>query len=216
MSKLNPSTRSLAMAALGFSIAAFVAAMIGVANGASTRVIVHKGQIAPGAVTAKTLAKGAVHAKALAKNAVHARALAKKAVHSKNLGSETVNRRILRKEAVTSAGLARDAVTAAAIAPGSIHGYALGPETLQTKPIADLDKVAHNGEWTSSNTEAALCAPGEALLGPGLVFTEPGNAQVGWLQALPVLNGETRGVTGRITSDSGGTATAEIAALCLG
>jgi hypothetical protein len=35
------------------------------------------------------------------------------------------------------------------------------------------------------------------------------------IQAFPVISGETNGVTGRITSDSGGPAGAEFAAICL-
>ena len=84
-----------------------------------------------------------------------------------------------------------------------------------TKSIADLDAVASNIEWTASNTEAALCGPGERLLGGGFAFTNPGNREAAWLQALPALGGETNGFTGRITTDSGGTATAEVAAICL-
>jgi hypothetical protein len=74
---------------------------------------------------------------------------------------------------------------------------------------------AHNIEWTSSNTESALCAPGEALLGPGFAFTNSGKHEAGWLQAMPFTNGEKRGVSGQITSDSGGGASAEVVVLCL-
>jgi hypothetical protein len=84
-----------------------------------------------------------------------------------------------------------------------------------TKPIADLDKVPHNGEWTASNGEVALCGEGEALLGTGFALPNPNNGEALWLEALPVVNGGTKGVTGRIETDSGGTATAVVAAVCL-
>lgn len=156
---------------------------------------VHRGEIAPGAVTAKSIAHGAVSAGKIRKEAVIAPKLAK--------GS------------VSPEAIAADAVTAGAIAPGSVYGGALGAETVVTKPIADLDTVPSNIEWTASNTEAALCGPGERLLGGGFAFTNPGNREAAWLQALPVLGGETNGFTGRISTNSGGTATAEVAAICL-
>lgn len=205
----------LGAAALIVAIAALVVALIGVAGAASTRVIVRKGDIAPGAVTPKALAKGAVHARAIAAEAVHGRAIAAETIQSTDLASGSVNRRALKKEAVTTVALAPDAVTATQLAPGSVYGGALGTETLVTKPIADLDAVAANPEWTGSNAETALCGEGEKLLGTGFAFTNPGNREVGWLQALPIVSGQAQGVTGRITSNSGGTATAEVAAVCL-
>jgi len=83
------------------------------------------------------------------------------------------------------------------------------------KPIGDLDKVAHNGEWKGSNTEDALCGPEETLLGSGFAFTTPSNGEAIWTQALPIVNGETKGVGGRFVSDAGGTVPAEAAAICL-
>jgi hypothetical protein len=84
------------------------------------------------------------------------------------------------------------------------------------KPIGDLDKVAHSGEWTGSNIEDALCGPEEALLGSCFAFTTPSNSEAIWTQALPiVVIGETKGVGGRFVSDAGGTVPAEVAAICL-
>lgn len=211
-SKLRPKRPSLGTV-LGFT--ALVVAVVGTAHAAQTHVIVRRGDIAPGAVTAKALAKGAVHPKALAKGAVHAKAIAGGAVHSRALANGSVNARALRRESVGTAALARDAVTAAQLAPGSVYGGALGGETVVTKPIADLDKVAENGEWTASNAETVLCGAGEALLGVGFGFTNPGNREAAWLQAMPFVNGLNKGVTGWITTNSGGSASAEVAALCL-
>lgn len=168
--------------------------------------LVRSSEIAPGAVTAKKLANGAVTSKAISASAVT----------SKKLANESVNRRVLHKEAVTANGLAPDAVTRVAIAPGSVYSGALVPESVHVTSISDLDAVASNPEWTASNGEAAMCGPGEALLGTGFAFTEPGNREVGFLQALPVLAPTGNGVTGRITSNSGGTAKAEVVAICLG
>jgi hypothetical protein len=122
----------------------------------------------------------------------------------------------LAKDAVTGEALGEDSVTARAIAPGSVYGGALGAETIHTVPIADLDAVAENGTWTASNTETAVCGTGERLLGGGFAFTNPGNREVAFLQALPFTNRAANGVSGRITSNSGGSAAAEIVALCLG
>jgi hypothetical protein len=189
--------------ALGFL--ALLVALVGTANAGSTHVIVRKGDIAKGAVTAKALAPNAVHSKALASGAVTAKALAK----------ESVTTAALKPGSVTSAGLAPNAVTAPAIAPGSVYGGALGPVVVHGTPIGDLDAVAENGMWTASNTETALCGTGERLITGGIVFTNPGNREVGVIESLPFSNTTSAGVVGRITSNSGGSATAEVQAICL-
>jgi len=181
----------LGLAALIVAIAALVVAVIGVAGAAPTRVIVHKDDIAPGAVTAKALAGGAVTASKIRKGAVTAPKVASGAIHAGKLAFESVGARALKKQAVSTVALAPNAVAAGQLAPGSVYGGALGAKALVTKAIADLDTVAHNGEWTASNTEAALCAPGEALLSPGFAFNLPANGQAIWLQAMPYLNGGT-------------------------
>lgn len=191
-------------AVMGFL--ALVVALGGVATAEPNRTVIKRGDIAPGAVTAKTLAKGAVKAKAIARGAVNSRKLADGAV----------NRRVLAKEAVTARSLAPSAVTSAAIAPGSVYGAALGQISIKATPITDIDEVAANPEWTAGNSEVALCAPGEALLGTGFLFTNPGNRQVTWLEATPFLSPSTgSGVKGRFASNSGGSATGQIMAICL-
>lgn len=204
----------LAGAALVIALAAFVVSVSGMAT-ASPKVIVRKGDIAPGAVTAKALAKGAVTAPKIRKATITGAKLASGSVTAEDLANGSVTSSKLAAGSVTASTIAPDAVTAAAIAPGSIHGDALGPETVVSKSIADLDKEPHNGEWTPSNTEAAACGPGEALLGSGFGMTTLGNAQAGWLQALPIVNAEFRGVTGRISTDDGGTAVGQVVAICL-
>jgi len=191
-------------AVMGFL--ALVIALGGVATAEPNRTVIKRGDIAPGAVTAKTLAKGAVRAKAIARGAVN----------SRKLGDGAVNRRVLAKEAVTTRSLAPSAVTSAAIAPGSVYGAALGQISIKATPIADIDEVAANPEWTAGNSEVALCAPGEALLGTGFLFTNPGNREVTWLEATPFLSPSTgSGVKGRFASNSGGSATGQIMAICL-
>jgi hypothetical protein len=161
----------------------------------TTHIVVRKGDIAKGAVTANTLAKGAVHAKALAKGAVTSTALKPGAVGAEALG--------------------RDAVTAAAIAPGSVYGGALGPVVVHGAAIKDLDETADLSTWTTSDTAAATCSPGERLLTGGVVLTNPGNRRVGIVEDLPFESGGVSGFAGQITSDSGGTAAAEVQAICL-
>lgn len=210
---------------LVLSFAALIVALSGSADALSSRTVVRKGDIAPGAVTAKTLARGAVHPKALAKAAVGAAALAAGAVNANGLakGSVTadalshnaVNATALAPKSVDAGSLVDDAVTAAAIAPGSVYGAALGAETIHAVPIADLDAVAENGTWTASSTEVVACDPGERLLGGGFSFTNPGNREVAFLQAQPFISGTTSGVSGRITSNSGGSAAAVVEANCL-
>jgi hypothetical protein len=197
------------------SFAALIVALSGSADARSSHLIVRKGDIARGAVTARSLARGAVHTNALAAGAVKAKALAADAVGSSALAKGSVTPDALAHDSVDAGALADGSVTAVAIAPGSVYGAALGAETVHIVPIADLDAVAENGTWTASNTEVASCSPGEHLLDGGFAFTNPGNREVAFLQALPFSTGSTSGVSGRITSNSGGSAAAEVVALCL-
>jgi hypothetical protein len=204
----------VAGAALVIALAAFVVSVSGIAT-ASPKVIVRKGDIAPGAVTAKALAKGAVTAPKIQKATITGAKLADGSVTAEQLADGSVTSSKLGAGSVTSPAIAPGAVTAGAIAPGSIHGSALGPETVVSKSIADLDADPHNGEWTPSNTEAAACGTTGALLGTGFAATTIGNAQVSWLQALPIINAEFHGVTGRISTDDGGAAVGQVLAICL-
>jgi len=195
----RPSTGTV----LGFI--AIIIAVMGTANAAPKVQLVQKGDIAPGAVTAKTLAPNAVHTKALAANAVTSKKLAKGAV----------NKRVLAKAAVTSASISANAVTSAALAPGSVYGGSLGEQTIHRTPIADVDQIASNPEWTAGNTEIAACGPGEKLLSVGFAFSEPGNKEVTFLQASPFISPNSNGASGRFASNSGGSAKGEIIAVCL-
>jgi hypothetical protein len=183
--------------ALIVALLALVVAVVGEAGAAQTKttVIVRKGQIAKGAVTAKSLAKGAVHPKALAGGVVTAAAI--------------------RPGAVGPPALAPDAVTSGALAPGSVYGGALGEVTLHSAAIVDADVVAENGTWTPSAAASALCGSGERVLSGGVTFTDGGNSEVGIVISQPFINGPNSGWVGAITSNAGGTAKAEVQALCL-
>jgi hypothetical protein len=194
---------------------ALIVALVGTANAGSNRVIVRKGDIAKGAVTASALAKGAVTAKKLRKGAVNARALKQGAVGAEAIAAGAVGPAAIRKGAVGSEALAANAVTSTALAPGSVYGGALGPVVAHTAPIADRDEAADLSTWTTSDTASALCGAGERLLTGGVVVTNPGNRRVGLVETLPFINATANGFVGQITSDSGGTATAEVQALCL-
>jgi hypothetical protein len=190
------------------AVLGFIALVVSLSSSAGAlprHTLVKRGDLAPGAVTAKAIAPGAVHAKALAKSAVTSKALAKGAV----------NKRILAKGAVIAGAIADNAVTRSAIAPGSVYGGALGEQTIHSTPITDVDAVAENGQWTAGNSEVALCGPGERLLSGGFKFTEPGNREATFLQALPFVSALSNGVNGRISTNSGGTAKGEVVALCL-
>jgi hypothetical protein len=186
-------------------LAALAVSLSASADAGPRHPLVKRGDIARGAVTASTLAKGAVRAKALAKGSVHSKALA----------DNSVNARILRKDSVGPAAIAANAVTASAIAPGSVYGGALGSITIHTAPVADLDASADLSTWTASDTATALCGVGERLLSGGVVFTNPGNRRAGIIEALPFSNSSANGFSGRVTTDAGGGAAAEVVALCL-
>jgi hypothetical protein len=182
--------------ALVLACLALIVAVVGTASAApKTTVIVRKGQIAKGAVTAKTLAKGAVHPKALATGAVGAGAI--------------------KSGAVGSNALAPDSVSAPAIAPGSVYGGTLGEVTLHSAPIVDIDADPSNNEWTASQPATALCGSGERVLSGGVVFTAAADREVGITISQPFVNGPQNGWVGAITTNAGGLAKAEVEALCL-
>ncbi len=201
--------------ALVFSLVALAIALSGIADAARHIYVVKKGDIAPGAVTAKTLAHGAVHPKALAKGAVTARKIKAGAVNSAALAKGAVTPAELARGAVTPPALAEDSVTSTALAPKSVYGAALGDETVHTATIKDQDEIAANPDWTASSTGVAICGTGERLIQGGFSFTNLGNRQVSFLEALPILNPSTNGFKGAFTSNSGGSAEAQLTAYCL-
>jgi hypothetical protein len=187
------------------AILALIVAMGGTAEAVKTHSLVHKGDIVKGAVTAKALANGAVHPKAISKGAVKEAAIAKGAVGVAALAPG----------AVTAGAISPDSITSGALAPGSVYGGALGAVSSYTAPITDLDAAPENPVWTASNTVTVACSAGEHVITGGVVFTNPGDREVAIIQSTPFVNGSTQGWVGQISSDSGGTAVAEVQVLCL-
>jgi hypothetical protein len=184
--------------ALVLAAIALVVAVVGEAQAAprtKTVVVVRKGQIAKGAVTAKALAQGAVHPKALAAGAVTAA--------------------VIRPGAVDGAAIAPDSVGSGQLAPGSVYGGALGEVTLHSAAIVDADTIPSNNEWTTSTPVTALCGSGERILSGGVVFTHASDNEVGTIISQPFVNGGGNGWVGAITTNAGGLAKAEVQALCL-
>jgi hypothetical protein len=183
---------------LGFT--ALVVALSGQASAGSGTGLVRRGDIAPGAVTAKALAHGAVHPKALAKGAVTARKLG--------------------KGAVTSAALGPNSVTAVAIAPGSVHAYALGEIEIRTTPLSDPDTNA-DFNWQRSPLVIAQCGLGQRLLSGGVSIPAPGNNRMGITSSWPDIPStpgtSPEGWFGQLVSDSGGggTPAPQVVAVCL-
>jgi hypothetical protein len=181
--------------ALVIALIALSVSLAGNAGAFSAGHKIKRGELAKGAVTASALANGAVTAKALKKGAVTAKSLA--------------------ADSVGSSAIKRDAVTANALASGSVGGFALGGLTEHSAPIADLDMAPENGTWTTSNTASAVCGLGERLLSGGIRFTNPGNREVGVVVSVPFTSPTGEGMIGQITSNSGGSAQAEVKAFCL-
>jgi hypothetical protein len=174
-----------------------------------------KSDLAKGAVTAKALAPGAVRAKALAKGAVIAKAIKPGAVGPNAIAAGAIGASAIRSGAVSAQALATNSVTSSALAPASVYGAALGPVAVHATPIADLDVPPEISTWTTSNTETASCGQGERLLSGGVIVTNPGNRRVSIVRSLPFSTGTLEGVSGQISTDSNGTATAEVHAICL-
>jgi hypothetical protein len=184
--------------ALVLAAIALVVAVVGEAQAAprtKTVVVVRKGQIAKGAVTAKALGTGAVHPKALAAGAVTAAAI--------------------KPGAVTNGALAPDSVSGGALAPGVVSAATLGEVTMHSAAIVDADAVPSNNEWTVSAPVTALCGSGERVLSGGVVFTNASDNEVGTIISQPFVNGSANGWVGAITTNAGGLAKAEVQAFCL-
>lgn len=195
-----------AIALLALAIAAASAASAATdSKSAPTKIVVRKGDIAPGAVTKADLAPGAVTNKALARGAVSANKIRRGAITAPKLG----------KGSVTSEAISGSAVTGPAIAPGSIEAGMLAPLTVVAKQIPDPDPVPHNGEWTVSNTELAACGAGEALLGGGFTFDGLSKGESQLLKLLPVINGPAHAMEGQFMSDTGGAVPGQVYAICL-
>jgi len=194
-----------AIALLALAIAAASAASAANSKTPPARIIVRKGDIAHGAVTKADLAPGAVTNKALSMGAVSTNKIRKGAITAPKLG----------KSSVTSEAISGSAVTGPAIAPGSIEAGMLAPLTVVSKQIPDPDQIAHNGEWTPSNTELAACGAGEALLGGGFTFDGLSKGESQLLKLLPVINGPAHAMEGQFMSDTGGTVPGQVYAICL-
>lgn len=159
---MRPKNLRLPSPGTAVGLLALIVALAGTANAGPTQIVIHKGDIAPGAVTARALAKGAVTPKKLRKGAVTAAKLGPAAVGPAALARDSVTAAALRGGAVGPAALAPNAVTSSAIAPGSVYGGALGPVVVHSTPITDLDKPSAPARWTPPDSKDAKCATGSA------------------------------------------------------
>ncbi len=140
-------------------LAALVVSLSASADASSNRQLVRRGDIAPGAVTAKALARNAVHPRSLARNAVHSKALAK----------EAVNRRVLRKGAVLARAIApaRRNREARSRRARCMEGR-LGAETVHATPITDIDEVEANPQMDRGQHRSRALRPRRSVAGPRL------------------------------------------------
>lgn len=184
--------------AMGFVSLVVVLGGYAIALPHSTRV--KRGDIEPGAVTAKSLAHGSVHPKALAKGAVTPRAI--------------------RNGAVNVAALAEGSVTAPAIAPGSVGAFALGPVEVHAAALADPDPKT-DLEWEKSGLVTASCGVGQRLLNGGVSIPALGSNQIAITSDFPAIatapGTAPDGWFGQIVSNSGGGGAPppQVVAVCL-
>jgi hypothetical protein len=157
--------------ALAVAVLALIVAFVGTASAAqgAKTVIVRKGQIAKGAVTAKNLARGGPPRRDLRGCRLRERARRRRARFGHDRGWRGVG----------SSAIAPDAATSGASAPGSTYGGALGAVPVHAAPIADRDADPSNIEWTVSETVVASCGPWGLVLSGGVVFTSLAGAPGG-------------------------------------
>jgi len=167
---------------------------------------VKKGDIAPGAVTARTIAPGAVRSVAIRD----------KAVTNAKLASGAIDGAKLTAGSVGNAALAKNAVTDVKLAPASVGAAQLKSEHVVTSPsYTDPDTTADTFTWTSSGYtgHTASCPQGERLLSGG-VATGGGNDR-GFLQSSLPLGPDVQAWAGGISSDAGGSSPYHVYAVCL-
>ncbi len=178
-----------------------VCLLFGQETGAEARA----GLVQVGAVTAKTLAKGAVRAKAISRRRQLAQARRRRGqpARSRQGGGDGPLTRPQR---------------------GHLCGHRTGLG-LRRRARVDLDQSDADRRHRRSRRQPRVdrgqqrsrpLRSGRVLLGTGFLFTNPGNRQVTWLEATPFLSPSTgSGVKGRFASNSGGSATGQIMAICL-
>lgn len=145
--------------------------------------------------------KGTVERGDIARGAVTKRALARGAVKS----------RALAPRAVTRKKLANDAVVERTLAPFSVGAFALGNTTTVSAPLTDTDAVADNFTFTTSPPVSAVCPPGSTLLGGGVSITSTGNRRAFVQTSAP--SGDRW--QGEMATDTGGTSSGRVYAICL-
>lgn len=152
--------------------------------------VVRKGDIAAGAITARTLAPRIVSTAKLGRHVVRAGALADAAVIGR------------------------------VIAPRAVTGLKLGPVDLggtASAAIPDSDLDPGCCAWTASAPVSVPCPPAALLLSGGVTI-EGSSTQRTFIQASAPSNTASAPGTkwiGQISADDGGTATARVRAWCL-
>jgi hypothetical protein len=90
--------------------------------------------------------------------------------------------------------------------------WTVSPQLIADRPCECPDGP---GEWTLSNEEFAACPAGVYLLGGGLAFNGRTDGETSVTKIEPVVDGSLRGIFGQFPSDAGGTASAQVYAICL-
>jgi hypothetical protein len=167
------------------NLVALLIVLGGQAIALESRQAVKKGDIAPGAVTARDLAPGIVT--------------------NTKLGTH----------AVTGTRLANQAVTGRAIKPGSVHGRALAGTFEVPAAVPDADPITHENDfaWTSSGGTAAC--PLDAIRLNGGLSIQDSAAQRAFVQSTYPSSGNAFTWVGEISTDTGGASPAQLFALCL-
>jgi hypothetical protein len=145
------------------------------------------------------------------RNLVEKGDIAKGAVTKRALARGAVNTKAIRKGAVTSPKIANEAVVERTLAPSSVGASALGDTATVPAPIVDNDPIAGNLDWTTSPSAAAACPPGSALLGGGVSITNGVNNRVFVQTSAPTADRWE----GAISTDTGGTSSGRVYAICL-
>jgi len=137
--------------------------------------------------------------------------IAKGAVTKRSLARGAVTSKAIKARAVTKRKLANDSVIGRTLAPFSVGSAAVGDTTVVSAPLSDTDAVADNFTFSSSGQSAAACPPGSTLLGGGISIASSGNRRAFVQTSAP--NGDRW--LGEMATDTGGTSSGTVYAVCL-
>jgi hypothetical protein len=149
------------------------------------------------------------------KNRVKSGDIAAGAITARSLAPGIVTGAKLGRHAVTAADLGNDAVTGRAVTPHSIHALALAGTIQIPTTVADADPVGDGGDFTwTTSSGTATCPPDMLLLNGGITMQDSAFHRA-FVQGTSPSSANASTWVGEISTDTGGASPATLYAHCL-